>query len=602
MSAPPRPRRPRRPRPRTAAAAPLAAAAALALLPGVAAADPFSYHPAGELVPGSGAGRADGVVYAPMMRFPLEEGPAFANSQVYSKGGSAGPRGGQCDADNYTYPWRDNYCESRSWDMPLCPSGAGHQGQDLRPPTCEAGKHWVVAVADGTITNIGGYSVYLTGEDGTRYDYLHMSDVQVSVGQDVSRGERIGKVSNVFGGTPTTIHLHFNVRQALSGVGMVYVPPYTSLVASYQALLNKPPEGALELAGCKGIRGWTRDPDAEGAPVSARLYFDAAATDAGAEGHTLPADRHRDDLCAPLGACAHGFEAPMPLSLLGGEHAVRAYGVDTLSGEEVELEGSPQALSCPLELPDGVRRPLGDVEALGAWGFSRFWDVAAAPDAALEALPEGDAFPPSPLLVRGDDGEAAVWLVDGLTRRPVPDAEIAAAWRLDPGDAVEWPAARLSALPLGPALPPRPFLAQGSGPALYVIDTAPPQGEGGGAASTGSGGHGGAGGAGGEGGAGGATKDVPHMNGGIHGQVRCECGAAGAGSAVGAAAGWQLGLLAALAALGAARRRSAQRSGGGSAAVRGGRGSAATRGPAPPALADRDSSGAPPGPFSPRGS
>ncbi|WP_437809058.1 M23 family metallopeptidase [Sorangium sp. So ce1078] len=550
------PRRSRRPRP--AAAAPLVAAAALALLPTAAAADPFSYHPAGELVPGSGEGRADEVVYAPAMRFPLEEGPAFANSQVYSKGGSAGPPGGQCDAANYAYPWRDNYCESRSWDMPLCPSGAGHQGQDVRPPTCEAGKYWVVAAADGTITSIGSYSVYLTGEDGTRYDYLHMSDVQVSPGQDVSRGERIGKVSNVFGGTPTTIHLHFNVRQSLSGVGLVYVPPYTSLVASYQALLNKPPEGALEAAGCAGITGWARDPDAEGAPGSARLYFDAAATDAGAEGHTFPADRRRDDLCEPPGPCAHGFEAPMPLSLLGGEHAVRAYGVDAQTGDEVELEGSPKALACPLDLPDGVRRPLGDVEALGAWGFSRFWDVASAPDAALEALPEGDAFPPSPLLVRGDDGAASVWLVDGAARRAVPDAEAAAAWRLDPDEAVVWPAARLAALPLGPALPPRPFLAQGSGPALYVIDTPPLPVQGGG----GAGGAGGAGGSGGAAGAGGAEDDAPHTSGGVHGQFRCECGAAGAGSAAGAgdaAAGWPLGLFAAAAALGAARRRRAAR-------------------------------------------
>ncbi|WP_437620063.1 M23 family metallopeptidase [Sorangium sp. So ce1151] len=545
MSAPPLPPPlPLPPRPRLAA---LATTAALALLPRPASAHPFSYHPAGELAPGSGEGRADDVVYAPSMRFPLEEGPAFANSQVYSKGGIAGPAGGQCDADNYAYPWRDNYCESRSWDMPLCPSGAGHQGQDVRPPTCEAGKHWVVAVADGTITSVGGYSVYLTGEDGTRYDYLHMSNVQVSPGQDVSRGERIGKVSNVFGDTPTTIHLHFNVRQSLSGVGMVYVPPYTSLVAAYRALLNEPPEGALEAAGCAGITGWARDPDAEGAPGGARLYFDGAATDAGAEGYTFPADRHRDDLCAPLGSCAHGFAAPMPLSLLGGEHAVRAYGVDALSGDEVELEGSPKALSCPLELPDGVRRPLGGVEALDAWGFSRFWDVASAPDAALAALPEGDAFPPSPQLVRGDDGAAPLWLVDGAARRAVPDEEAAAAWRLDPDGAVVWPAARLAALPLGPALPPRPFLAQGSGPALYVIDTPPPpRGEGGGAGA----------GAGGAGGAGGAEEeDEPTMNGGIHGQMRCECGAAGAGGAGGAAAGGPLGFLAAAVALGAARRR-----------------------------------------------
>ncbi|WP_438038808.1 M23 family metallopeptidase [Sorangium sp. So ce128] len=539
----------RPPRPRSAALASLVATATLALPPSAAAADPFSYRPAGELLSGSGEGRADDVVYAPSMRFPLEEGPAFANSQVYSKGGSAGPAGGQCDTDNYAYPWRDNYCELRSWEMPLCPSGTGHQGQDIRPATCEAGRHWVVAVVDGTITSVGGYSVYLTGEDGTRYDYLHMSDVQVSPGQDVSRGERIGRVSNVYGSTPTTIHLHFNVRQSVSGVGVVYVPPYTSLVASYEALLNEPPEGALETAGCSGIAGWTRDPDAESAPGDARLYFDVPATEEGAEGYSFPADVRRDDLCEPLGSCAHGFEAPMPLSLLGGDHAVHAYGVDGSSGEEVELEGSPRALECPLDLPSGVRRPLGGDGALDAWGFSRFWDVASAPDAALLALPEGDVFPSSPLLVRGDDGAASLWLIDGAERRAVPDAEVAGAWHLDPGEAVVWPAARLAALPLGPALRPRPFLVQGSGLALHVID-APPPGEGGDA---------GAGGAG-EAGSGGApaTGDVeegaPGTNVGVHGQLRCECGAAGAGAAGSAGAGWQVGLFA-IAALGAARGR-----------------------------------------------
>jgi murein DD-endopeptidase MepM/ murein hydrolase activator NlpD len=263
----------------------------LALPPGAAAAEPFSYFPAGYLAPGSGTGRADHVVYAPSMRFPLEEGPAFANSQVYSKGGAAGPRGGQCDPDNYAYPWRDNYCETRSWAMPLCPSGAGHQGQDLRPPTCEAGKYWVVAAADGAITHVGRYSVYLTDEHGTRYEYLHMSDVQVSPGDTVSRGQRIGRLSNVFGDKTTTIHLHFNLRQFVRGVGTVHVPPYTSLVAAYQALLNSPPEGALEVAGCEGIRGWTRDPDAHGAPASARLYFDGAATDPSVEGYTFVAER-----------------------------------------------------------------------------------------------------------------------------------------------------------------------------------------------------------------------------------------------------------------------------------------------------------------------
>ena len=206
----------------------------------------FTYTPPGELEsPGGGAtrpgaGRVDDRVYAPGMRFPIESGPAYANSQIYGHGGYMGPGGGQCTAANFAYPWHDNYCEERSWDMPLCPSGRGHQGQDIRPATCVDNTHWAVAAADGTITNIGSYSVYVTADDGTRYDYLHMepSSLVVSRGQRVTRGQRLGRVSDAFGGTSTTIHLHFNIRQNVSGVGTVYVPTYMSLVESYAALIG----------------------------------------------------------------------------------------------------------------------------------------------------------------------------------------------------------------------------------------------------------------------------------------------------------------------------------------------------------------------------
>lgn len=215
----------------------------LCALPLTAWADEFTYEPPGELQAGSGEGREDDTIYAPGLRFPLETGPAYANSQVWGNGGGQG-EGSQCDEVNFSYPWRDNYCESRSWDMPLCPSGSGHQGQDLRASDCEKDKHWVVAVTDGTITEVGSYTVYLTAADGTRYDYLHMSNVQVDEGDEVTVGQRLGKVSNQFGGTPTTIHLHFNIRQSVAGVGKVFVPPYTSLVSAYQNYLDPPPADA----------------------------------------------------------------------------------------------------------------------------------------------------------------------------------------------------------------------------------------------------------------------------------------------------------------------------------------------------------------------
>jgi murein DD-endopeptidase MepM/ murein hydrolase activator NlpD len=207
----------------------------------------FDYLPPGDLIPGSGDGRVDETVYAPDMRFPVENAPAFANSQVYNPGGSAGPPGHECDPSNYSYPWRDNYCEARDWDMPLCPAGQGHQGQDIRPATCDKDTHWAVAATDGTITFVGDYAVYLTAADGTRYDYLHMSAMQVTAGQEAIRGARLGLVSNEFGGEPTTIHLHFNIKQNVQGVGVVYVPPYMSLVQSYKRLIDRPAEGYLDL-------------------------------------------------------------------------------------------------------------------------------------------------------------------------------------------------------------------------------------------------------------------------------------------------------------------------------------------------------------------
>ncbi|AKV04226.1 hypothetical protein AKJ09_10889 [Labilithrix luteola] len=198
----------------------------------------FAYDPPGQLVDGSGKGRADDKVFVPDMRFPIESGPAFANSQVWGVGGNSGPAGSQCEERNFSYPWHDNYCETRSWDMPLCPSGTGHQGQDVRASSCEKGVHPVVAVADGTITNVGSYSVYLTTADGTRFDYLHMSNLTIKVGDTVKRGQRIGMVSNQFGGEVTTVHLHFNIRQNVEGVGQVYVPPYTSLIKAYKTLMG----------------------------------------------------------------------------------------------------------------------------------------------------------------------------------------------------------------------------------------------------------------------------------------------------------------------------------------------------------------------------
>lgn len=212
----------------------------------------WPHDPGGALPPGSGSGATDATIWAAGMRFPMEAGPAYANSQVYGYGGFAAPGpGGQCDPRNYAYPWRDNFCETRSWANGMCPAGRGHQGQDIRPATCEKKVHWVVAAESGRITSIGSYTVTLLGDSGRIYRYLHMDMAGVHAlfptmdSRNVERGQHLGKVSADFGGNATTIHVHFEIKAPVSIGGappaVAFVPTYSSLVDSYGRLLNGAP-------------------------------------------------------------------------------------------------------------------------------------------------------------------------------------------------------------------------------------------------------------------------------------------------------------------------------------------------------------------------
>jgi murein DD-endopeptidase MepM/ murein hydrolase activator NlpD len=220
----------------------------------------FPHEAPTALVSGSGSGYTDLSNWAPGICFPLAQTPDYASSQVYSPGGdhyptaSATKHGDQCDAANYSYPWHDNFCEARSWSNVLCKSGQGHQGQDIRPTTCKANMYWAVAAEDGEITQVGSYTVAVTGDGSPHriYRYLHMqsSSVKVKVGDHVKRGQKLGLVSNNLGISNgkqqyTTIHLHFEVRIAQAETlsdgtkltASTFVPPYTALVDAYSRKL-----------------------------------------------------------------------------------------------------------------------------------------------------------------------------------------------------------------------------------------------------------------------------------------------------------------------------------------------------------------------------
>jgi murein DD-endopeptidase MepM/ murein hydrolase activator NlpD len=206
-----------------------------------------TFHPPGDLLANTGQGVEDWTIYAPDMVFPINDQPAYLNSQVHNPGG--GPVGGdQCDPANFAMPWRDTFCERRSADRGSfnCPTRRIHQGVDIRagtPALCNQERRkpsremtaiTIVAVADGFISNVGRYSVDLrSGGRVFRYIHLDPATVKVRTGDPVTRGQEIGYLSNAFGGSATTMHLHFEIKQNMDAAGFTWVSPYASLVDAY---------------------------------------------------------------------------------------------------------------------------------------------------------------------------------------------------------------------------------------------------------------------------------------------------------------------------------------------------------------------------------
>lgn len=212
----------------------------------------FSYRPSGDIIANSGArrrgGRTDLIAYS-QIRFPLQKAPALLSSQQFGKRKSGGYQG--------VYPWRDNFCEARSFQVWQCAAGFGHQGQDIRPAPCPANsdgesachprKQAVVAVRDGMLIRSAKQQAATlqinTGTEHIRFRYMHMNPSAMDAdgilsGRRVAEGEKIGVVSNYLDfPNGTSYHLHFDV-QVFTRDGWIWVNPYTTLIASYERLIR----------------------------------------------------------------------------------------------------------------------------------------------------------------------------------------------------------------------------------------------------------------------------------------------------------------------------------------------------------------------------
>lgn len=212
----------------------------------------FIYRPSGDIIPNTGyrnkAGHPDVMAYA-QIRFPLEKAPAFVRSQSYGKRDkNDGPT---------SYPWRDNFCESRSFEVWQCAGGYGHQGEDIRaadcPPPgegrepCDPKQRAVVAVRDAmVIRSPKDQAATLEVNSRTehiRFRYMHMNPQAMNAdgvlnSRIVTEGEKIGVVSNYLDHPAgTSMHLHFDV-QVFTRDGWIWVSPYVTLVSAYERLIR----------------------------------------------------------------------------------------------------------------------------------------------------------------------------------------------------------------------------------------------------------------------------------------------------------------------------------------------------------------------------
>lgn len=90
-------------------------------------------------------------------------------------------------------------------------ASTNHKGVDLATPTGTA----VMASCGGVVTRAGwlgsyGYAVYIQHPGGRETRYGHLSKILVSVGQQVSQGQKIALSGNT--GNSTGPHLHFEIR------------------------------------------------------------------------------------------------------------------------------------------------------------------------------------------------------------------------------------------------------------------------------------------------------------------------------------------------------------------------------------------------------
>lgn len=160
------------------------------------------------------------LIFVPLLM--LSRSGAFSDEDGGYIGGPVPPR---VDADGSMYVWPTPSLNHLSSEFGKTRPGIDpnpHKGIDIvdaRGPTYTAMQP-VYAMADGLVTRAGsadgfGQAVYLDHGNGlvTRYGHLQVGDMAVREGEQVSKGQLLGRIGKGRVGTSTGPHLHFQVEE-----------------------------------------------------------------------------------------------------------------------------------------------------------------------------------------------------------------------------------------------------------------------------------------------------------------------------------------------------------------------------------------------------
>lgn len=151
------------------------------------------------------------IALSDMPRYPNEKKTALALQRQWDSAGTVG--GATLHSGTFTWPLPGYTSNSSAYGWrihPIYGTRKFHKGEDIPAPSGTA----IVAAASGKVIEAGwndDYGNYTRIDHGNGYitGYAHQSRINVSVGQTVTAGQKIGEVGTTGGSTGD--HLHFEV-------------------------------------------------------------------------------------------------------------------------------------------------------------------------------------------------------------------------------------------------------------------------------------------------------------------------------------------------------------------------------------------------------